>query len=429
MRDNQEMMCRLGELLAIESVAKLGGPETAPYGAGPAAALDYMLKLCDSLGFRTKNCENQLGWAEIGEGDEMVGILCHLDVVPAGEGWDYEPYAMTLVGDRAYGRGVTDDKGPAMCCVYAMKDLLDSGVSLKRRIRIIFGLSEETGDWEDMAWYREHEELPVFGITPDADFPAIYGEKGILSMDLAMPLVKSGLISAAGGTAVNVVPPRCSVTYADANGSPVTIRTEGKPAHGSTPEDGKNAISAAMEQLAAVSSLNSSFVEFYQKYIGWDYNGVKMGCGLEDDKSGKLTLNAGVLAVKGEDLVLSLNIRNPVTFTKEDVLTPISAAAAEYGMTVTLTEENHPIYMDKNGPVITALLEVYREVTGDRENQPTVIGGGTYARAMDNIVAFGPMLPGRELTEHMNNEYALVEDLHLCREIYRKALEKLAGEL
>ena len=429
MRDNQEMMCRLGELLAIESVAKLGGPETAPYGAGPAAALDYMLKLCDSLGFRTKNCENQLGWAEIGEGDEMVGILCHLDVVPAGEGWDYDPYAMTLVGDRAYGRGVTDDKGPAMCCVYAMKDILDSGVSLKRRIRIIFGLSEETGDWEDMAWYREHEELPVFGITPDADFPAIYGEKGILSMDLAMPLVKSGLLSAAGGTAVNVVPPRCSVTYADANGNPVTIRTEGKPAHGSTPEDGKNAISAAMERLAAVSGLNSSFVEFYQKYIGWDYNGVKMGCGLEDDKSGKLTLNAGVLAVKGEDLVLSLNIRNPVTFTKEDVLTPISAAAAEYGMTVTLTEENHPIYMDKNGPVITALLQVYREGTGDQENQPTVIGGGTYARAMDNIVAFGPMLPGRELTEHMNNEYALVEDLYLCREIYRKALEKLAGEL
>ena len=429
MRDNQEMMSRLGELLAIESVAKLGGSEDVPYGAGPAAALDYMLKLCDSLGFRTKNCENQLGWAEIGEGDEMVGILCHLDVVPAGEGWDYEPYAMTIVGDRVYGRGVTDDKGPAMCCIYAMKDILDSGVSLKRRIRIIFGSCEETGDWEDMAWYREHEELPVFGITPDADFPAIYGEKGILSMDLVMPLVKSGLLSAAAGTAVNVVPPRCSVTYADASGSPVTVLTEGKPAHGSTPEDGKNAISAAMEQLADVSGLNSPFVEFYQKYIGWDYNGVKMGCGFEDDKSGKLTLNAGMLTVRGEDLVLSLNIRNPVTFTKEDVLAPISAAAAEYGMIVTLTEENHPIYMDKNGPIISALLEVYREVTGDQENQPTVIGGGTYARAMENIVAFGPMLPGRELTEHMNNEYALVEDLYLCREIYRKALEKLAGEL
>lgn len=428
MRDNQEMLARLGELMAIESVAGIDCSEAAPYGAGPAAALDYMLKLCDSLGFRTKKCENQLGWAEIGEGDEMVGILCHLDVVPAGEGWDYEPFALTIDGDRAYGRGVIDDKGPAMCCVYAMRDILDSGVSLKRRIRIIFGSCEETGDWEDMAWYREHEELPVFGITPDADYPAIYGEKGILSVDLTMPLAKSGLIDAAAGTAVNVVPPRCAVTYADESGNPVTVRTEGKPAHGSTPEDGRNAISAAMEQLEA-AGVKSSFVEFYQKRIGWDYNGVKMGCGLEDDKSGKLTLNAGVLKVQGEDLVLSLNIRNPVTFTKEDALNPVAAAAAEYGMTMALTEENAPIYMDKNGPVISALLEVYRDVTGDQVNQPTVIGGGTYARAMSNIVAFGPMLPGRELTEHMNNEYTLVEDLYLNRTMYRKAMEKLAGEL
>ena len=428
MHDNQEMLQRLGELMAIDSVAGIDCSESAPYGAGPAAALDYMLNLCDSLGFRTKKCANQLGWAEIGEGEEMVGILCHLDVVPAGEGWDYEPFALTIDGDRAYGRGVIDDKGPAMCCVYAMRDILDSGVSLKRRIRIIFGSCEETGDWEDMAWYREHEEVPVFGITPDADFPAIYGEKGILSVDLTMPLTESGLLDAVAGTAVNVVPPRCAVTYADENGNPVTVRTEGKPAHGSTPEDGKNAISAAMEQLEA-AGVKSSFVEFYQKHIGWDYNGGKMGIGLEDDKSGKLTLNAGVLKVCGEDLVLSLNIRNPVTFGQEDVLGPVTAAAAAYGMTVTLTEENRPIYMDKNGPVITALLEVYREVTGDQENQPTVIGGGTYARAMDNIVAFGPMLPGRELTEHMNNEYILVEDLYLCREIYRKALEKLAGEL
>lgn len=427
MRDNQELIASLGGLLAIESVAGIDCSDTAPYGAGPAAALDYMLKLCDSLGFRTKNCGNQLGWAEIGEGDEMVGILCHLDVVPAGEGWNYPAYGMTVEGERVYGRGVTDDKGPAVCCVYAMRDILDSGVPLKRRIRIIFGLSEETGDWKDMAYYREHEEHPTFGITPDADFPAIYGEKGILTVRLRMPLEKSGLLAARGGTAANVVPPRCSVTYMGENG-PVTVETEGKPAHGSTPEDGVNAISAAMERLEA-AGVKSPFVEFYQTYIGWDYNGVKMGCGLEDDKSGKLTLNAGVLAVEGEELMLALNIRNPVTFTKEDALAPIRAVADKYGMTMTLTEENAPIYMDKNGPVITALLEVYREVTGDQVNQPTVIGGGTYARAMDNIVAFGPMLPGRELTEHMSNEYALLEDLFLNRTIYRKALEKLAGEM
>ncbi len=428
MTDNQEMLSHLGELIAIESVAGVDCSPRAPYGVGPAAALDYVLKLCASLGFRVKNCDGQVGWAEIGQGDEMVGILCHLDVVPAGDGWDFPPYAMTVQGDRAYGRGITDDKGPAMCCIYAMKDILDAGIPLKRRIRIIFGLSEETGSWTDMAYYTAHEERPVFGITPDADFPAIYGEKGILSVELRMPLADSGLLSAAGGNAANVVPPWCEASYQGPHG-PVTVRAQGRPAHASTPEDGKNAISALMEQLAGVPGLSSSFVDFYQTYIGWDYYGGKMGCGLEDDKSGKLTLNAGVLAVEGSDLVLTLNIRNPVTFGKEDVLGPIRTAAATCGMSVTLTEENPPIYMDKNGPVITALLEVYREATGDLDHQPTVIGGGTYARAMDNIVAFGPMLPGRELTEHMNNEYALVEDLFLCRTIYRRALEKLAEEL
>lgn len=429
MVDNQEMLDSLGRLIAIESVAAPGSSEEEPFGPGPAAALKYMLELCASMGFRTKNCDGRVGWAEIGQGDEIVGILCHLDVVPAGTGWDYPPFAMTLVGDRAYGRGTTDDKGPAMCCVYAMKDILNSGVTLKRRIRIIFGLSEETGVWEDMTYYTAHEERPVFGITPDADFPAIYGEKGILGIELRMPLRESGLLSAAGGSASNVIPPWCEVTYAGADGLSVTVKTQGKPAHASTPEDGRSAISAMMEQLAAVPGLNSPFVDFYQKHIGWDCYGGKMGCGLEDAQSGKLTLNAGVLAVEGEDLVLTLDIRNPVTFGPEDVLAPVRAAAGAYGMTASLMEHNPPIYMDKNGPVITALLEVYREVTGDREYQPTVIGGGTYARAMDNIVAFGPMLPGRELTEHMNNEYALVEDLYLCRTIYRKALEKLAGDM
>ena len=429
MEHQDEMLTRLGELIAIKSVTREDISPDAPYGAGPAAALDYMLQLCAHLGFRVKNCAGQVGWAEIGQGEEMVGILCHLDVVPAGEGWDFPPFTLTIREGRAYGRGVTDDKGPAMCCVYAMKDLLDAGLPLKRRIRIIFGLAEEGGTWTDMAYYTAHEELPVFGITPDADFPAIYGEKGILSLQLRMPLAKSGLADAQGGSASNVVPAHCRATYLDGQGRPVTLSAQGKAAHASTPEEGINAISALMERLAQVPELHSPFVDFYQSCIGWDYSGAGLGCALEDEKSGRLTLNAGVLAVEGEELVLSLNVRSPVTFSREDVLGPIRAAASSWGMTLSLTEENPPIYMDKDGPVISALVEVYRQATGDTQHQPAVIGGGTYARAMDNIVAFGPMLPGRERTEHMENEYALVEDLMLCRTIYKNALEKLAEEL
>ena len=119
-----------------------------------------------------KTCENRIGWAEIGEGEQLIGILAHLDVVPAGNDWDYPPYDLTIEDGQMYGRGVVDDKGPAFCAVMAMKELLDSGVPLKKRVRIIFGCQEEAGDWLDMQYYREHEELPSYGFTPDADFPA-----------------------------------------------------------------------------------------------------------------------------------------------------------------------------------------------------------------------------------------------------------------
>jgi len=161
----------LDGLMKIESVAT-DGDAVYPFGEGSAKALDYMLALCDELGFRTKRCSNLLGYAEIGEGDEMVGILAHLDVVPAGSGWDYPPFALTRVTvdgeNRLYGRGVCDDKGPAMMCVYAMKKLMDSGKKLNRRVRIIFGLTEERGEWIDMEYYVNHEELPTYGFTPDA---------------------------------------------------------------------------------------------------------------------------------------------------------------------------------------------------------------------------------------------------------------------
>ncbi len=425
--EDSEFYTKLGELLSINSVTRIDTTPEEPYGPGPTAALKYMLDLCERYGFKVKNCGgNRIGWAEIGEGDEMVAVLAHLDVVPAGKGWNYEPYALTIDDDRAYGRGVSDDKGPAMCCVAAMKDILDSGMPLKRRIRIIFGLTEETGGWDDMEWYRENEEKPAFGFTPDADYPALYGEKGILTLNLRMPADKCGLVSISGGDAANVVPSYAEASYIGANNKPVTVTATGKGAHGSMPYDGVNAIASLMEKLAAIPEVTSPLVDFFEEHIGWDYYGGKMGINLCDDKSGRLTLNAGVVKIEDGDAVLTLNIRYPVTFEPEDITGPIEKAAAQYGLTMEVTEYNAPIYMDKNGPIITALVDVYREFTGDHESEPQVIGGGTYARAMDNIVAFGPMFPGRELTEHMANENVLLEDLELNRRIYRAALEKLA---
>ena len=391
-----------------------------------AQALDYVLELCRRLGFETKLCENhRCGWAQIGAGETVVGILAHLDVVPAGSGWSHPAYDLSEENGRLYGRGVSDDKGPTIACIYAMKDILDAGLPLKRRVRIIFGQSEESGDWDDMAYYREHEELPVFGFTPDADFPAIYGEKRLLNYTLTMPLEGSGLLDIRGGSASNVVPDHCEARLL-IDGRESCISASGKASHASTPEDGENAIAALAAKLASLLP-QSPFVRFYRDRIGSSLNGELMGCALSDVESGKLTMNVGTVGVTDGNLVMEIDVRAPVTFEAAAVTEPLRRAAAEYGIEAALTQDTPPVYMDKNGAVIRKLLAVYREETGDF-SEPTVIGGGTYARAMDHIVAFGPMFPGRELTEHQRNEYLLAEDFCRLRSIYRKAILALASD-
>lgn len=421
--EKQQFLEALCGLMAIESVAMTDPTPEMPYGTGPAKALAYVLDLCQDLGIRTVNRDGKVAWAEIGQGDELVGILGHLDVVPVGDGWTHDPKG-EICGERLYGRGAIDDKGPTLAALFAMKDVQDAGVPLKRRVRLIFGQSEETSRWDDMEWYKAHEQLPVFGFTPDADFPALYGEKGILNFELSIPMEQSGLLSIAGGEAMNMVPAACSAAFPESEG-PTAFTTTGVSAHASTPEKGKNAISAMMEALAH-RGIQSSLVDFYQTHIGFDLHGERLGCAFSDAESGPLTLNVGLIRTEADRIVLSLDIRNPVTFTREQVQSALEAACASYGIAVACTKDMAPVYLDKNGKVIQAMMAVYRTVTGD-DSQPKVIGGGTYARAMPGIVAFGPMRPSRECTEHEKDEYILLDDLLQAQEIYRRTIELLAN--
>lgn len=421
--DKKEFLDALLGIMSIESVAMIDPTPAQPYGSGPAKALEYMLDICRRMGIRTVNRDGKTAWAEIGAGDEIVGILGHLDVVPFGEGWSHDPRG-EVCGDRLYGRGAIDDKGPTLAALFAMKDVQDSGVPLRRRVRLIFGQSEETSRWDDMEWYKAHEELPVFGFTPDADFPALCGEKGILNFELSVPLEQSGLLSIEGGDAMNMVPAWCNAVIPGDDG-PTAIAAQGLSAHASTPEKGKNAISAMMDALAQ-RGVQSPLVEFYQTHIGFDLHGERIGCAFSDAESGSLTLNAGLVRTEGDRIVLSLDIRNPVTFTCGQVQDALKAACSPYEIEVKCVKDMAPVYLDKNGKVIQTMMEVYRTVTGDN-SQPKVIGGGTYARAMPGIVAFGPMRPGRECTEHEKDEYILLEDLYLAQEIYRLTIEKLAN--
>lgn len=403
------MLEALKELVAIPSVT--GTEQTKK-------ALIKALEICRGFGFRTKNLKDMAGYAEIGEGRDMIGILCHLDVVPAGEGWVHPPFGCQVEDGRIYGRGVIDDKGPAVAVMYAMKDLLEEGKPLGKRIRLIFGTMEEDGEWHDMNYYKEHEELPSYGFTPDADFPGIYGEKGIAQFKLSGPLAGSGFREVKGGMAPNMVPDQAEAVLE--NGE--TICTSGKAAHGSLPHLGKNAISALMDIAAGKGA---KLADFYMNKIGYDWDGVKAGCGFHDEPSGGTTFNVGKIITSGDRIELYIDIRYPVTVSVQDVTEALTASMKEFDLTAELISHDPPVYMDKSGPIITRLMEAYQELTGDRESEPELVGGGTYARAMDNIVAFGPLFPGREMTEHQRDEYIVAEDLEKARRIYKLALEKL----
>ena len=352
-------------------------------------------------------------------------------MVPVGSGWAHEQGE--ICDGNLYGRGVTDDKGPAVACIYAMKDLLDSGIPIRGRFRILFGMSEENGDWVDMEYYVEHEELPDRGFTPDADFPLIFAEKGISMIRLNAPC-PAYIADFAGGTAPNVVPDTCMAQVLYANGEEEEFRTVGVAAHGSMPDKGVNAISRMMEllyerrtELAGRSEGDRDFLQFWHDCIDWDHHGEHLGIDLEDEVSGKLTFNPGVLNRKDGKLSMMMDLRYPVSADFEVIKAAITAKAEAYGVQIEIPMHMAPISHELSDPFLQALLAAYREETGDL-SEPICIGGGTYARAMPHIAAFGPMLPGRPMTEHQRDEYMALEDLHAIRRIYAKALRHLAEQ-
>ncbi|WP_303858111.1 Sapep family Mn(2+)-dependent dipeptidase [Aminicella lysinilytica] len=411
---NDNMIKDLGKLIAFQSISKPSDDPDNPFGEETHMALEYCLQLCEQLGMRVKRCGNYLGYAEIGEGTELMGILVHVDVVPPGEGWLSDPFKLTEEDGRIYGRGVIDDKGPAMMCIYAMYDLLSSESKIDRRIRLIFGCSEENGNWEDMDYYKAHEELPDFGFTADADFPVVYAEKGILVLKLSMDSKESGIFEAEGALAPNIVPGHCKLKYYH-QGDKVTVEGEGKAAHGSTPWEGVNAIGLAMQKA------KGKFADFYNEKIAMSWDGKLLNCDFHDDVTGGITINPGMISVDDAKLQMTLDIRYPVTFKKAEIVNRIIDEVQPYGICVDILASEDPLYVDKGKAFVKNLIKAYRTVTKD-DAEPIVMGGGTYAKSMDNIVAFGPNFPGQPCSEHQPNENASVEELYKGREIYRLAM-------
>lgn len=407
-----EMIEALQKLVSFQSIAKEEGPEY-PYGKEVHRAKEYVLNLAKSFGMRVTDVPGKYAYIEIGEGPRLIGILSHLDVVPAGDGWTQDPFGGEIVDGKIYGRGTTDDKGPTIAVLYAMKALKEK-TTLPARIRLILGQTEENGEWRDIEAYTEAEEIPECGFTPDGDFPAIQNELGAMVFQVEMPLEASGFLEGEGGTAPNMVPAHARVKTEFA-----AYEASGKACHGCAPWLGVNGISALMENVHRAEPENR-FAEMYADLIGKTIYGEKLGIAAEDE-SGKLTLNAGLLEVGADKVTLIVDIRYPAKKNPDEISGSLVRQFSSYGASCECVYQVRPLYTPSDSPVLGALLSAYREVTGD-ESRPISIGGGTYAKAMPNMVAFGPNFLGHENREHMEDEYILVDDFLKLEEIYERAL-------
>ncbi|MFD1485581.1 dipeptidase PepV [Lacticaseibacillus baoqingensis] len=446
----------LATLVAIESVRNddLATPQ-APLGEGPAAALKAMLALAKRDGFATKNFDNVVGRIVAGQGPEVIGILGHMDVVPAGPGWDSDPFFLTQKNQRLYGRGTADDKGPTLAAYYALKLLKDQGITLNKRVDFIIGTDEESG-WYGMTRYQQTEQLPEYGFSPDAEFPIINGEKGISTLLLTFNATKPALanrqlLSFSSGLRVNMVPQTATaiitgtlppdwqaVTAAYAKAHHVTIDTTqsvdgqvftltGKGAHALEPDAGINAATHLATLLApwVDDPAGQQYLTTIATYLHDDSRGHRLGIAITDPVMGELTASADLFTYQPDgEQSIAINVRYPQG-TDLDVIQRQMQATLDTTATVSIQDPGHtPHYVSAQTPFVQTLLQVFEAHTGQAGHEK-VIGGGTYGRILKHGVAFGAMMPGRENVMHQANEYMPLADLIQAVAIYADAIYRL----
>ena len=411
--------------------------KNAPFGENVRACLDFTLELAKSIGLDTYDCDGYAGHADFkGTGEDVLGILGHLDVVPSkAEEWLYPPYAGEIHDGKLFGRGTMDDKGPMFACLFAVKALKDAGFVPSKTVRLIFGCDEESG-MECVEHYFSKMPYPTVSFSPDGDFPVINREKGIYQFDVVCGKLPKGVTLTAGERA-NVVPSLCLLTSATAlnlgewqnaitceeTAQGYIYTTLGKSAHGSTPDEGVNATHAMLRMLAHNFPDNDTLRFLAEKVI--DTSGKAWGIDLHDKESGKLTCNLGVLrTAKDGTLTATVDIRFPVTYRCDDMYKLLRKCTPEQ-YEVRPWHISEPLFVPSDSKLVTTLMNVYNDTMGTHLD-PIAIGGGTYSRCLPNCVAFGPLFPGEEQTIHMPNECVDLNNLKLMAKLYLKAIYELA---
>ncbi len=445
----------IASLVRIPSFEELDkASEGAPFGPGPRKALSVALDMAADMGFQTHDVDGYIGYADFpGESDTQLGIIGHMDVVPAGPGWTFEPYDVARKDGYLIGRGVIDDKGPSVVALHAMKfwkDMQDAGEAPRfpYTLRFLFGANEETG-MADVAYYRERYDDPAFLFTPDAEFPVCYGEKGGYSGSFSskpIPEAERVVIAFTGGAATNAVPGIAeAVVRADAASLPAAerlsivadgegrarITASGKGAHASLPETGVNAIGLIVDYLLAndlCSPDERAFFELDQKLLAHtDGSGIGIAC--EDEHFGPLTVVGGTIKIEGDRFVQTLDSRYPTSITAEEIAARLGQLVEGVGGSLGEAHVMPPFLVEPDSPVIQALLNAYNEATGE-DAKPFTMGGGTYARKFSSGASFGPEKPWIEDPAwvglmHGPDEGVSEELLKQAFRIYALTLDKL----
>lgn len=453
----QEMLEDICELCRINS-EKMPAEEDMPFGPGAAECLDAALDMAEGYGFETTDYDGYVGCVDLNELPRQLDILAHLDVVPAGEGWEVtEPFKPVVKDGKLYGRGTADDKGPAVAALYAMRAVKELGIPLKKNVRLILGTDEECGSSDIDHYYSVEKEAPMT-FSPDAEYPVTNVEKGRMSGHFTAQFEASDalprLVSIKAGTKLNVVPGKAKATVEGIESSVLeetaktveaetgihylfeyeapftTITAVGAGAHASRPEDGNNALTGLLTLLVRLPFAPCAQMDYVKKAIDLiphgDVNGKTLGVEMEDEISGKLTLAFDMLTVDAAGLDAEFDTRVPVCGNEDNVLKVVRENLTAKGFTVLTDSMIAPHYVPGDSEFIKTLLRVYEAYTGLKgECQST--GGGTYVHHIENGVAFGAALPGTDNRMHGADEFAVVDELLVSAKIFAQVIVELCS--
>ena len=455
-----EMFDTLKGWVAINSIK--GEPEDgAPFGRAPRKALDLALSDAAAMGLAVRNLDGYAGDVTLNEGGQQtMGILAHLDIVPAGDGWSHDPFDCYRKDGRVYGRGTQDDKGPAVAALYALRAVKEAGIPLKDRVRLILGTDEESGSG-CIRHYKEVAETPDYGFSPDADYPLINIEKGGIAIEIGAfsageADARIPIYSMEAGQRVNIVPGTARAVVGTASVSADQMRaalselpTEAMPyrievtdlgdgkarieafgvqSHASLPHLGLNSIGLLMKALTRLGAGGgiAPAVKAVAEKFGTEGDGASAGLKTDDPECGPLTCNMGLLRFDGQVMSVRLDIRWPLATSPEKMLGGLGVALAGTPLVMRCFGWRGVHYVSPEHKVVKGLLQVYHDVTG-LPAYPIAIGGGTYSSMMPNNVAFGICFPGDVDTCHMPDEYVDWEKFILSVKVFAHAIEKLAG--